>query len=328
MAATRPDWSDAELMQLFDRVDNTGRWGADDELGTLNYITPETRCAAARLVQTGEAVSLAHPLAPRSIANPSGQIEQHMLYGHLPRPSRVVPASAGDFIGLDVHQVAVTHLDALSHVAGHDGRVYNGRRFDDVVTASGLAYGAIDAQRDGIVSRGVLLDVAAALGVDWLEPSHQITGAQLEAAERYGAVRVSRGDVMIVRAGNEARGTATDWQPLSPGPGPDCLEWIHQREAAVYAGDAPEHITAAAAAILGLTPPAAAGLGDQARTLFPLPVHQIGLAAMGLVLLDHCRVEELARTCRRLGRYEFLFFAAPLPLSGGTGSPVNPIAVF
>lgn len=328
MEALPRAWSDAELMQLFDRVNNAGRWGVNDELGTLNYITPEKRRAAAGLVQTGETLSLAHPLARRSSANPSGHIEHRMRYGHLPRPSVAVPASAGDFIGIDVHQPGLTHLDALSHIAAHDGRVYNGRRFDDVVTASGLTFGSIDAQRGGIVSRGVLLDVAAALGVDWLEPSHRISVAELEAAERIGAVRVSRGDVMIVRAGNEARVAASGPQPLAPGPGPDCLEWIHQREAAVYAGDAPDHITSAAAVILDLTPRPATDSGGQARTLFPLPVHQIGLAAMGLVLLDHCRVEELAQTCRRLGRYEFLFVAAPLPLSGGTGSPVNPIVVF
>lgn len=312
-------WSDEDLIRLSQRVSNAGRWGAEDEIGTLNYISPAKRRDAARLVQIGQTLSLAHPLSP---------IEHRMLYGHQPRPTSHVPASAGDYIGLDVHQAALTHLDALSHVAGHDGWVYNTRRFDDVVTASGLSHGSIYAQREGIVSRGVLLDVAAALGVDWLEPTYRITAADLEGAERYGSVRISHGDVLVLRAGNEACDTAMGPHSLAAGPGPDCIEWIHQREVAVYAGDAPEQITLAAARILGRALERdELGQDDEVPTLFPLPMHQIGLAAMGLVLLDHCRVEELAKTCRRLGRYEFLFVAAPLPLRRGTGSPVNPLAI-
>lgn len=313
-------WSEEELIQLSHRVNNAGRWGSDDQIGTLNYISPAKRRDAARLVETGQTLSLAHPLAP---------IEHRMLYGHRPRPSSHVPASAGEYIGLDVHRAALTHLDGLSHVAGHDGRVYNGRRFDDVVTAAGLSHGSIYAQREGIVSRGVLLDVAGALGVDWLEPTHTITAPQLEAAERHGSIRVSRGDVLVLRAGNEACQSAMGPHPLAAGPGPDCIEWMYGREVAVYTGDAPEQITPVAARILGWVPEHAdLGPGDEAATLFPLPMHQIGLAQMGLVLLDHCEVEELAEMCRRLGRYEFLFVAAPLPLRHGTGSPVNPLAIF
>lgn len=313
-------WSDEELIRLSERVSNAGRWGADDEVGTLNYISPAKRREAARLVQTGRALSLAHPVSP---------IEHHMLYGHEPRPSSVAPPSAGDYVGIEVHQSTMTHLDGLSHVAGHGGRVYNGRLFDEVVTTAGPNYGSIYAQREGIVSRGVLLDVAASLGIDWLEPTHQIIAAELDAAERYGRVRVSRGDVLVLRAGNEARIATRGPYPLAAGPGPDCIEWMHRREVAVYTGDAPELITPLGARILGrVEEDAESDPGDEPLTLFPLPMHQIGLASMGLVLLDHCRVEELAETCRHLGRYEFLFVAAPLPLPRATGSPVNPLAVF
>lgn len=312
-------WSDEELIQLSQRVSNAGRWGADDEIGTLNYISPVKRRDATRLVRTGQTVSLAHPLTP---------VEHHMLYGHERSPSPN-PASAGEYIGVDVHRAGLTHFDALSHVATHDGWVYNGHRFDDVVSDEGISFGSIHALREGVVSRGVLLDVAAALGVDWLEPTHQITSAELEAAERHGKVRVSKGDVVVLRAGNGARETSMGFNALAAGPGPDCIEWFHRREIAVYSGDAPELITPLAARILGRTlEQSESSRADELPTLFPLPMHQIGLAVMGLVLLDHCEVEYLAQTCSRLGRYEFLFVAAPLVLRLGTGSAVNPLAVF
>ncbi len=329
MSALPPSWSDDELARLSERVSNAGRWGANDELGTLNYITPEKRRQAAALVQMGETLSLAHPLASASGPGQPGQIEQRMLYGHLPGQATAVPASAGEYLGLAVHQPAVTHLDCLSHVAGYDGRVYNDRRFVDVVTVAGISHGSIFAQRQGIFTRGVLLDVAAALGVEYLEPAHRISVAELEAAERHGGIRVSPGDVLVLRAGNETRELVIGPDPLSPGPGPECIAWMHEREIAVYTGDSPEYITPAAARVLGrASPRAGSATGAAAPTRFPLLLHQIGLAAMGLVLLDHCRVEELAQHCRLLARYEFLFVVAPLPLPSGTGSPVNPLAVF
>jgi len=329
MSALSQAWSDDELVQLYARVNNAGRWGPDDELGTLNFITPEKRREAATLVRMGETLSLAQPLSSAQTADQPGQVEYRMLYGHMPGQAAAVLASAGEYIGLAVHQPAVTHLDCISHVAGYDGRVYNDRRFGDVVTSAGISHGSIYAQRRGIFTRGVLLDVAAAIGVDFLEPAHRISVAELEAAERYGGVDVSSGDVLVLRAGNEARDLAMGPHPLSPGPGPDCIAWMHEREIAVYTGDAPEYVTPAAARVLGRAPAdAGAAMSDAAHTRFPLLLHQVGLAAMGLVLLDHCRVEELAQHCRRLGRYEFLFVVAPLPLPSGTGSPVNPLAVF
>ncbi len=131
---------------------------------------------------------------------------------------------------------------------------------------------------------------------------------------------------MVLRTGAEARESSLGLSVLGSGPGPECIEWMHDREVAVYTGDAPERITLEGARILGRTETSAEEGGPSSR--FPLPLHQIGIPAMGLVLLDHCCVEQLASKCRGLGRYEFLFVAAPLPLEGGTGSPVNPLAVF
>lgn len=325
MTPSASPWDDDALAALFEQVNNAGRWGADDELGTLNYITPAERRRAAGLVQTGETLSLALPLSVETGWGLPAQVEHRMLYGHRGMPPDGVPASAGDYLGLDVHQPAVTHLDCLSHVASHDGRVYNDRGFDEEVTAAGVKRGSIFALREGIVTRGILLDVPAALGVEWLEPTHGVTVEELEAAERHGGVRVERGDALLLRTGREPRIAAQGPHSLSSGPAPACLAWMHRRKVALYSGDAPDWITPAGARILGSFGPEA---GDVAPTRFPLPLHQIGLAAMGLVLLDHCAVEALARTCQRLGRFAFLFVAAPLPLPGGTGSPVNPLAIF
>lgn len=324
-AATPEKLDDDQLIALFDQLDNAGRWGADDELGTLNFITPDKRSQAAGLVQTGQVLSLAHPLTARATPTRPQQIEHRMLYGNVPDGSL---GSAGEHLAMDVHQHGLTHLDCVSHVASYDGRVYNGRRFDEVATDSGLSFGSVYAQREGIVSRGVLLDVAAAAGVGWLDPSHEITAADLEAAEVHAGITVSSGDVAIIRAGVGAREERHGSSPLAPGPGGDAARWLHAREIAVYTGDAPEHLTPAGARMLGLLPDSEPGPDDGVSTRFPLAFHQVCISAMGLVLLDYCSVEELARTCRELGRYEFLFVAAPLAIPGGTGSPVNPLAIF
>lgn len=326
MSAGSGGRSDEDLVSLFDRVDNAGRWGADDELGTLNHITPDKRRAAAALVQTGEALSLARPLARRPPPVGPETIDHRLSYFEAPDNPLGVPANAGEYFGLDTHQPGLTHLDCVSHIGGYDGRVYNGRRFADVAAEEGLTHGSIYAQRDGIVTRGVLLDLPAALGIDWLEPSHAISASDLEAAERREEVRVETGDVLVVRAGVEAREAELGPTALSPGPGPDAIAWLHEREVAVYAGDAPERLDERGARILGLLPDAK-DTDAAPPTRFPLALHQIGIPAMGLVLLDHCRVEELARACGRLRRYAFLFVAAPLALPGGTGSPVNPLAI-
>ena len=316
-------WDDDRFIDLYTSVDNVGRWGLDDEIGTLNYITPDKRREGAGLVTTGLTVSLALPLGGEPSA--ALEIEHRMLYGPGGETDET-PRSAGDYLGLEIHQRGLTHLDCLSHMAGYDGQAYNGRRFNEVVTDRGPTHGSIQALREGVFTRGVLLDVAAAQGVGWLEPSHEISVSDLEVAERFGGARVTSGDAMVLRTGAEARESSLGLSVLGSGPGPECIEWMHDREVAVYTGDAPERITLEGARILGRTETSAEEGGPSSR--FPLPLHQIGIPAMGLVLLDHCCVEQLASTCRGLGRYEFLFVAAPLPLEGGTGSPVNPLAVF
>ncbi len=233
--------------------------------------------------------------------------------------------AADDTISLAVHQEGFTHLDCVSHIASYHGYAYNRRRYDQAVTLQGVKHGSVVAQSRGIVARGVLLDLPVALGVSVLAPEQEFTADDLERAEAHAGVAVGSGDVLVVRTGVQA-----DHKPsvLRPGPGSRCLEWIHDREVAVYTGDSPERLTRAGARTLGLLSEDDASEQDGPRTRFPLPFHQIAIPAMGLSLLDFCAVEELAATCANIGRYEFLFMAAPLPIEGGTGSPVNPLAVF
>ncbi len=323
--------TDEELLELAGRLNNAGRWGPADELGTLNHISASKRVEAAALVRLGLTVSLARPLIRESVPSAAVELDRRLMASARPDPHSGMPPFAADYVGMEMHQQGVTHIDALGHVGGADGCAYGGRSFGEALDEEGLRFGSVFAQRDGIVSRGVLLDVPAALGLRWLEPSHEISPADLEAAELHAGVRLARGDVLVLRAGVEARERALGPSALASGPGPDAAAWMHAREIALYTGDAPEHITAAGARILGRAegdPTGDGGNGQPASTRFPLAFHQLALAAMGLVLLDHARVEPLAEICRELGRHEFLFVAAPLALPGGTGSPVNPLAIF
>jgi kynurenine formamidase len=303
MMANR-EWQDEELIELWDRCSNRNRWGSDDELGTLNFITAEKRRAAAALVQTGEVLSLAVDLSTEKSAKNANPIVYMMTY------ERHQPISALDFMGVSPHGFAVTHLDAVGHVTW-EGHAYNGRSAAAITTQSGMTFGSVYAQKRGIFTRGVLLDVAAAQGRDWLAPDSYVTIDDLEAAEKLAGVEVGSGDAIFVRIGLEEREAAQGPEDITVRAGlhAECLEWLWEREVSVYSGDCVERM-------------------PYPSEIMPLPLHQVGLASIGLCLLDNPRVEELTATCRRLGRSEFLLTVAPLALPGGTGSPVNPTAVF
>jgi kynurenine formamidase len=295
--------NDDDLVSLFRVCSNSGRWGAADERGTLNLITPHKRRAAASLVKLGRSVSIARvwstPLGPRN-----GHPVDHLVLDHDD------PDTALDYVGLEPHGYTDTHLDALSHCFW-EGSAYNGRSSRDVVHPGGLSAGSIDALREGIFTRGVLLDVAGARGQEWLEVEEFVTIADLEAAEELGGLRVESGDAIFVHVGLEAREAQQGPEDVSHRAGlhAEVLPWLHDRDVAVYSGDCVERIPYPSPRV-------------------PLPLHQIGLVAMGLVLLDCPLMAGLVHTCRELERYEFLLSAAPLPIPGGTGSPVNPICTF
>jgi kynurenine formamidase len=304
------DW----CRKTFESVKNWGRWGADDQRGTLNYITPQQRARAASAVRDGFAVSCAldFPVTP-SIENPMPALHHMVVAGDACTTLGAGLQSALDFIGISFHGMATSHIDALCHVFV-DETMYNGFPASDVKSI-GAQKNDIMAAQDGITGRGVLLDIPRLHGRPWLELDERIRPADLEAAERAQRVRVEEGDVLIVSTGRDARRSAHGpWSPNGKGLAglhPTCIPWLHERRIAVLGSD-------------GISD----GLPGLAVPDWPVPVHQCCLVAMGVHLLDNLDLSRLAATCAERERWEFLFTVAPLRVRGGTGSPVNPIAVF
>jgi kynurenine formamidase len=294
-----------EVKALYDKVSNWGRWGNEDQRGALNFITPEKRAAAARLAKSGEIVSLSLPLS-KETGPENPQPVQHMML-HVG-----APVASLDYFAIAPHGMAFTHLDALCHVF-RDGKMYNGFSHREV-GRFGARKCAIDVTRDGIVSRGVLLDIPAAKKVEWLEPGEPIYPEDLDTAEKSHGVHVEEGDILLIRTGRHRRRKAKGaWDPRREGlPGLDasCLSWLHERRIAVLGCDA----------VSDLIPN-----GYDAD--LAMPIHVGTLVMMGIHLIDNADLEALSVACAKHERYEFLFAMAPLILEQGTASPVNPLAV-
>jgi kynurenine formamidase len=222
------------------------------------------------------------------------------------------PKMNEDFIGLDYHGKLVTHVDALCHVA-YAGRLYNDVAALEAVTGFGARFGAVTSFEDGIIGRGVLLDMPRHLGVKWVEPGTALVPAQLEAAAAGEGLVVGEGDVLLVRTGHAVRRSELGpWNPdeVSAGVDLSCFPWLHARGVAVLGSDA--DTDARPSPVEGVHTPA----------------HALAMAAMGMPLLDNMDLDRVAATCAEEGRWEFQFIAAPLRLPGGTGSPINPLAIF
>jgi kynurenine formamidase len=298
----------AEFKELFRTVSNWGRWGNSDERGSLNELTPERVLAAAGLVRSGEIVSLSMPVNTHAgIANPA-PADHHMtmLTDDGSGPLRF----AKDYIGLDYHNDGHTHIDALCHVA-FDGSFYNGIPSASL-TSAGAMHDGIDVAGGGIVGRGVLLDVPRVRGVPWLEPGEHVFRDDLEAAEREQGVTVREGDILLIRTGHSRRlaeRAVWDTQRVKAGLHPTAALFLSERRIAVLGSDGNSDSA----------PSTTDGVG--------FPMHALALNAMGVHLLDYLQLDDLADACARTRRWAFLFVVAPLRIVGGTGSPVNPIAV-
>ena len=303
---TVPATSD-DVHEVFQAVKNWGRWGADDERGALNFITPDVRRRAAATVSEGVTVSCALPLNTESSAQNVNPVR------HLMMRAGDVPNATGsaDYFAIAPHGMAHTHLDALCHIF-YRGQMYNGFPAGAVLS-TGTTRNAITAGEQGIVSRGVLLDVPRALGKDWLEPGEPIHPRDLEAAEQAGGVRVEEGDILLVRTGRHKRAAEVGpWngRETLAGLHAACLPWLHERRIAVLGCDG----------VSDVIPSGVEGAG--------LPIHAVIIPAMGVHLIDNAQLEDLAVACAERNRYQFLLTVAPLRLERGTASPVNPIAMF
>jgi kynurenine formamidase len=296
--------TDAALEEMFERCSNSGRWGDDDELGTLNLIDEAARRHAASLVREGCVVCLGRPLP----VNGSTVSAHPVVHRMLQAPD---DTAAIDSVCLTPHDPQMTHVDALGHVF-YNGRAYNGRRRDETLGPGGLSRLSVAAMRDGIFCRGVLLDVAAARGVTYLGADEFVTVEDLESAEQRAGVSAGRSDALVVHVGRAER-IGAEQVPDLPAPRAglhaSVLEWLRDRDIAVFLGDCTERL-----------PPEPSSI--------PLPLHQIGIAAMGLCLIDGALTSQLVAKCAQLARYEFLFCCTVPELPGASGFPVNPMCVF
>ena len=307
VATAQPAGSDrtvtaAQYEQWKAELTNWGRWGADDEIGALNLITPAKRLQAVALVEDGVTVSLAGD------ADTVEAVDNPYPYGH-----EMVGISS-DRLSIRYHGIAHTHLDALAHI-NDDGVFYNGYTPDaDEVLENGHPKNSIHNLKDGIVTRGVLIDIPRLRGVPYLEPGTPIYVEDLEAWEEYAGVRVSSGDALFIRTGVWARRAAEGpWlrgrRPggRSAGLHPSVIPWLKERDVALMGSDHPTYV---------------------APSELPGAVHDFALLHLGVHLFDNCDLEALGAAAAERSRWEFLLMAAPLPIRGGTGSPLNPIAVF
>jgi kynurenine formamidase len=284
---------------------NWGRWGADDEAGAVNLITADKRRAAAGLVRSGRAVSLSRefPVTPGP-GNPTPA--QHWM--------KTVPRGAGgfaaDYYGVFYHGWANTHLDALCHTWDEQG-MWNGRDPAREIGFDGARFGGVHHWKDGILTRGVLLDVPRHRGEPCVRQERPVHGWELDEIAARQGVRVEPGDAVCVYSGREAWQAAHPDRAYGPEPRPglhvSCLPFLRDHDVAVLAWD-----------MMDLVPNGY----DLAWA-----VHA-AIFAYGVALVDNALLEPLARACAEEGRWEFMLVVAPLRVVGGTGSPANPLAVF
>ncbi len=294
-----------EVLAYLKEDRNWGRWGADDQVGAVNMVTNEKRLAAAQLVKTGRAVSLSREF-PKSPAPNNPTPAQHFMNRGVREPGGGL---ATDFYGVSYHGQANTHLDALCHVWNEDG-MWNGRNPDDAITFQGATWGSVEHWKDGIITRGVLLDVPKFRGQPFVTQEEPIHGWELEDVAQAQGVALEPGDAICVYGGRDK------WNEVNPMWGSDpaqrpglhasCLKFLRESDCCLLVWD-----------MMDFTPN---GYN------VPWSVHG-SIFAYGIGLLDNALLQPLAEACAEEGRCEFMLTVNPLRVVGGTGSPVNPVAL-
>jgi kynurenine formamidase len=320
--AARP--SEDEVLSYFAALSNWGRWGPDDQLGTLNLITDAKRVEASRAIRSGHTVSLAHPLDAEhpDVFGRASVFQRYMVRtgeGNPPAGAGTAPPdgklrfqAAREYIGVIAHG-SHTHVDALSH-AMWDGRMYNGFPATAVTAPGGATVLSVHEMTTGVTTRGVLLDIAGLRGVDYLRVGDGVTPDDLEEAERKQRVRAGEGDAVIIYTGNleRVRAEGLDASRGQSGYHAAALPWFHSRGVAVVSSDSDNDVKPS---------------GYASPDLY-VPVHAVGMCAMGLCLVDNMALGDLVATCRSLGRWDFFFAMLNLRIVGATASLVNPVAIF
>jgi kynurenine formamidase len=300
-----------EFGELFRALRNWGRWGAEDQRGALNHLTPERIAAAAGLVQDGATVTLSLPVNTEAAVHNPKPADHYMTELGPPDTAQHSVHFQKDYVGADYHNDGHSHIDALCHIA-YEGLMYNGRSVS-TVTDDGAEINTIQVLEAGLVGRGVLLDIPRARGVPWLEPGEHVFREDLEVAEREQRVSVQPGDILLVRTGHARRlAELGPWDTAAAKAGlhPTAMTFIGERSVAALGSDGNSD-----------TAPSSTDGVD-------FPIHVLAIAGMGLHLLDYLQFEDLRASCETRGRWEFLFACSPLRIEGGTGSPINPTVVF
>lgn len=291
-----------------DVTGNWGRWGPDDQLGTLNLIDDRKRAEAAGLVRSGRTVSLSRDISSAPRPDIPQPFEQRLTMD-FDKPT----GWATEEWRISPHGHGYTHIDGLSHVFDRDRGMWLGRDPKQELHESGARWGAINNWASGIVTRCVLLDIPRLRGVPYVDLSAPVTAAELEDAEKAQGVVVTQGDAVAVRSGREA------WETVNGGgyptgrgkPGLDgiCTAFLQERDVSVLLWD----------------------MGE-ASGPFGTPEHRLtvhnAIWSLGLAIVDNCSLAELAQECDRQARWEFMVVVLPLRIAGGTGSPANPVAIF
>ena len=304
--------SEEDFRRAMKELSNWGRWGGDDELGAANLITPAKRKQALALAKEGVTISLAHDVVQERAADAPNILERTL--------GDVRPTGTADryqYTGT-YHGVIHSHLDAIDCHMMVDGKGYNGRPMQDIVAAGGCPKGNINALKDGVVTRAILFDGTRLPGKatpqGWLDPGTALHREDLEELEKLERVKVSPGDVILLYTGRWKRRAALGPWPNTTGFAgyhADVAYFLKERGVSFIGCDGPNDVSPT-----GL-PPAVAN-----------PLHRLALVAMGVSIFDNLDFERAIEQARRMNRYEFLFTAAPLRIEKGTGSPLNPLAIF
>ncbi len=286
-------------------LSNWGRWGKDDQRGTLNLLTPERSKRALAVAKDGVSVSLSHSYIEQRAEDATSPFSHETLGFQATGPF------VGDRFTIAYHGYSHSHMDSLCHMS-HDGKMYNGFLRSEV-TADGCAKLAITIASQGLVARGVLMDIARLKAVDYLEPGTPIYPEDLEAWEKQAKVKIGPGDIVLVRAGRWARRAKVGpWATGQQAPGlhASVVPWLKARDVAMLGSDYTNDVL----------PSQVEGVSQ--------PVHQLLLVALGMPLFDNLDLEAVAAEAAKRGRWEFLLVAAPLRVETATGSPLNPLAIF
>ena len=299
----------AEYEKIFKEISNWGRWGKDDQLGAMNLVTDAKRKQAASLVKTGIAVSMGHNLITENVADMQNPFEL---------------SGGGSTFKYGFHSTTHSHLDAICQF-DYKGQLFNGAQIKDTKGPKGCSTLGVEALKDGLTTRGILMDIPRLRGVKYLEPGTGVYPADLEAWEKKTGVKVGPGDAVFLRTGRWARRLEKGpWQlyPAPPGEGEagyhsSTPQWFRKRDVAIVGADVSNDVT-----------PHNDVAEEVLKVTRGMPVHSLVIVALGGIIVDALDLEAVGEMCAKLNRWEFMVVGAPPRVVGGTGSLINLTAIF